>query len=557
MTKIFFFLLLSLKYIFSSANSTNILFVNMTKPIIPTTTINNKPPLLIEMNTKIEPFCGGAIKNSQQYINCDLLHDFIPLAVSYSILAITILYSVVSSKFMDSSSSYFNKYVNICNKIQITRGTLGFCIIYFLWWLGMLTYSFVTNDKNEALFRLGIWISLNMATVLLPITRNSIWIILFKISYDRIIHIHKFIAILCLISIIVKLIAVLVYFNFIFLFIPYNESTGGSPLGGTLSSLAMLLIAFLSIPYIRRNFFEVFYFSHRILCYFSIAAGIWHFLLTLYYILPTFLLYIIDIILRFLNTKKALYSHLKIIGDEDKNTLCIFMTISLLKPIKTPPGSYFFICFKEISSVEWHPLSLITQNHDTLTFCAKDMGKGSWTNKIRLLDESRSLKSKLKDSPVLLQGPYGHINIDYKNNKYKYLILVAGGIGITPILSILYDINHNHRKFKHLKHIYLIWVVPHSSLVDGLSFFLKYLNKEIFTISIYSTYKKIEEGCQDNYFNIQNSRPKMSNIINSIYDENKMISSELGVSCCGPHSMSNDVIISCSKLNIDICNENF
>ena len=549
MTKIFLFLLLGLNYVFSTSNN------GTTTAITPTAIINSDPNIvIIQQHEEIKNDCV-AILNSQKYINCEIFHDFFPFAISYSLFVTTILSSLITSKFVDTS--YFNHYINISNKFQITVGSIIFCIMYFAWWSSMFIYSFLSDNKSEVLFRLGIWISLNMATVLLPITRNSIWIILFKISYDRIIHIHKFIAVLCIISIIIKLIVILIDFNFVFLFIPYNADTGGSPLAGTLSSLSMILTGVLAIPYIRKNLFELFYFSHKFLCFFALATGVWHYLLTLYYILPTFVLYLIDIFLRFLNTKKALYSHLKIIGESDNKTACILMSISLLKPIKTPPGSYFFICFKEISSIEWHPLSLITQNHNTLTFCVKDMGKGSWTNKIRVLDENKSLKNKLKDCPVLLQGPYGHINIDYTNKKYKYLILIAGGIGITPILSILYDIHHNYTKYKHIKHVYLIWIVPHSSMVEGLIFLLVYLDKKIFTINIYSTCNKIEDGFTNDYFEIQNRKPKISNIINYLYDDDKMISSELGVSCCGPYSLSTDVIITCSKLNIDICNENF
>lgn len=565
MTRIFLFLLIGLNCIFSFGNNYNLnnnsLILDSKRPLYneQIRILNNKSTPSTTMPLPIKPsnkaFCNGALINSQQQINCDLFNDFVPLIISYSLFFLVVLFSMISSKFLDTSC--FNKYININDKFQIAAGTMICCIFYFVWWFMMFIYCFLTKFNREVLFRLGIWISLNLATVLLPITRNSIWVILFKISYDRIIHIHKFISVLCIISIIVKIIAVVIYFNFNFLFIIYNSNTGGSPLGGTLSSLAIIFTGILAVPYIRKNLFELFYFSHKFLCFFAIATGIWHFLLTLYYILPTFSLYIIDIFLRFLNTKKAIYSHLKVIGDNDKNTTCILITISLVKPIKTPPGSYFFLCFNEISSLEWHPLSLITQNHNNLTFCAKDMGKGSWTNKIRIMDEKKSLQNKLKDSQVLLQGPYGHINIDYNNKKYKYLILVSGGIGITPILSILYDINYNRIKFKHIKHVYLIWVVPHSSMVEGLSFFLKYLDNQMFSISIYSTYKNIEDGYVNEYFNIENCRPKISNIINSIYDDNKMISPELGVSCCGPYSLSNDVIKACSKLNVDICNENF
>jgi len=510
--------------------------------------ITTPPPPQINMLT-----CG--LLNTQTYIDCNVVHDFVPFIASYSFFLLTLGSSMLVSKFV--KTEYFNHYENICDLIQLTRGTIFLCSFYFAWWIAMLTYSFMTDDNGEVLFRLGVWISLNMATVLLPITRNSIWIVLFKISYIRILNIHKFMAILCIISIIIKLVLVLIYFNFNFLFIHYNPNTAGSPLAGTLSSLAMILIGVLAIPVIRRNLFELFYFSHRFLFLFSIATGIWHYILTLYYIIPTFFLYIVDICFRYLNTKKALYSHLKIIGNEDQNTSCVLMTISLLKNVETPPGSYFFLCFRDVSSIEWHPFSLITQNHNNLTFCVKDMGKNSWVHKLKVLDMKKTLHSRLKDSVVLLQGPYGHINIDYKSEKYKYLILVAGGIGITPILSILHDINNNISLYKHIKHVFVIWVTSHGSLVNGLNFLLVPLNKRLFSLNIYSTCKNIALEEKNDYFPIKNGRPKVGELITDIFMENQIINTEIGVSCCGPPSLSKDVIITCAKNNIDICNENF
>ena len=565
MRKIFTFLISCALLFFSSSQSTTTFPSFNTTTVFPindtTTSLIYYPTSPIYYPTTQTPsvdqtnFIDKSCEplNSQTNIDCNVIHDFAPFFGSYAYFLLIIGSSFAISKV--SSSGYFNHYVNIFNIIQLTSGTIIFCGIYFLWWLAMFIYSFYTDDQGEVLFRLGIWISLNMATVLLPITRNSIWIILFKISYDRIVNIHKFIAILCLISVIVKLIAVVIYINFPFLFIVYNADTAGSPLAGTLSSLAMLLSSILAVPVIRKNFFEVFYFSHKFLFIFAIATGIWHYILTFYYIIPTFFLYLIDIFCRHFHTKKALYSHLKVIGDETKNTSCILMTISLLNNVKTPPGSYFFICFKEISVLEWHPLSLITQNHDNLTFCAKDMSANSWVHKIKVMDKNKSLHSKLKDSEVLIQGPYGHININYKLDKYKYLILVSGGIGVTPILSILHDINQN--KYKHIKHVYLLWVVNHSSFVTGFNYLLAPLNKRLFTLNIYSTNKNPENEEKNDHFQILNTRPKIGNIITDICIENQIINTELGVSCCGPESLSKDVIITCSKMNIDICNENF
>ena len=236
--KLILFLLAGISLIFS-VHPVNITSTVVGVKTLPISKLDiTEPPKINIIENKSK--CKSILKNSQEHINCDVYNDFIPFLISHSLFIIILSSSLILSKV--TKATYFNKYVNILNTFQLTLGTIIYCNIYLIWWLSMIVYSFIPNDKTEILFRLGVWISLNMASVLLPITRNSIWIILFKISYNRIIHIHKFMSILCIISIIIKIVAVLVILNLSFLFVPYNSDTGGSPLGGTLSSLSIILI---------------------------------------------------------------------------------------------------------------------------------------------------------------------------------------------------------------------------------------------------------------------------------------------------------------------------
>ena len=109
--------------------------------------------------------------------------DFILFFVSYSCFYIFILLSIIIKKIFNLS--YFTQNISYFN---LSRESFIFAIVYFIWWCLLLIYSFMTKDKSEILFRLGLWISLNMGSVLIPITRNSIWIIIFNISYKMIIY---------------------------------------------------------------------------------------------------------------------------------------------------------------------------------------------------------------------------------------------------------------------------------------------------------------------------------------------------------------------------------
>jgi len=354
----------------------------------------------------------------------------------------------------------------------------------------------------------------------------------------------------------IKLIVVIVNKGFSFLFIPINNTTGGSPLMGTICSLSIIITVLLAIPFIRNKLFELFYYSHRILAFITIISGTCHYLMTLYYILPPFLLYIIDLIIREFYTHKAIYSHLKVVGNEKDNTSCVFIHISLLNPIKVNYGSYFFICFKDISKFQYHPLSLISNYDENLIFCAKDRGVNTWTNKLKQYN-SIDGKSILKNKNIYLQGPYGHVTIDYESNKYKYLISIAGGIGITSVISVLQEINHLYvnNRLDNIRKIYLIWIASHYSLVKPF-FSLLHKLEEIFDINIYITRESFNNE-EDKQFKILYEKPKICDLINNIINEYKIINDDIAIISCGPKTLSNDLITLCSNLNIDISNECF
>lgn len=480
------------------------------------------------------------------------VEDFDLFFISYGLFGAFVVSSLIAKKIFNIA--YFVKRIPYLN---ISRESFIFGGIYTSWWLILLSYSFYTDKYNEILFRLGIWITINMGSVLIPVTRNSIWLILFNISYDQILHLHKYMAILCLISVLIKFIVVIIYSGFPFLIIPINYTTGGSPLMGTISTLSILLSGLLSFPYIRNKCFELFYYSHKILAVIAILSGSLHYLTTLYYMLPSILMFSIDLFCRYLHTHKAIYSHLKIVGDDEHNTSCVFIHITLLKPIKVNYGSYFFICFKDISKFQSHPLSLISETNENLIFCAKDRGKNTWTNKLKKYNSS-SVEDILMNKDITIQGPYGHITIPYDKNVYKYILSIAGGIGITSVISVLQDINqlYNNNKLSNITKISLIWIVNHYSIVKPFKSLLLNLNKDVFDITIYITKDSDDENPNVN-FNIINSRPVISKLIKDFIIKNKILTKDMAVMCCGPRNLSLDVLTTCSELNIDISNENF
>lgn len=110
------------------------------------------------------------------------------------------------------------------------------------------------------------------------------------------------------------------------------------------------------------------------------------------------------------------------------------------------PGQFVYVKIDDPAiSKEEHPFSLTSHpaNQKTITMSIKK--SGDWTEKV----------SKIKvGSTVLIDGPYGKFSpVNY--DCHDGIVLIAGGIGITPMLSILRHFAQSDREQK----IILFWNV--------------------------------------------------------------------------------------------------
>ena len=334
---------------------------------------------------------------------------------------------------------------------------------------------------------------------------------------------------------------------------------------GTIATLLFIICGLFAMPIIRKKYFELFYYSHRILSLLIILFSSLHYISFLYYLSPVILLYFIDLGIRLYSTKTSIYSKLQNVGIEKYGTSSTFINISFLNKINTFPGCYYFICFyKDISRFEWHPLSMVSYSNDTIVFCSKNVGKHSWTN--RLFNFVNDKNCILTNRKIYIQGPYGHISINYKNDNYENIVIIAGGFGITPMISILQDINnlYKNKKLLKLKKVYFYWIMSHISLYEAFKKYFKKLNTEIFELKIYTTRKfstdNFEEGDSFPKENINeslkfiNDKPNISYILNIIFSKN---SKNTVVLTCGPLNLINEISTVANRFNIDISVEAF
>jgi predicted ferric reductase len=109
----------------------------------------------------------------------------------------------------------------------------------------------------------------------------------------------------------------------------------------------------------------------------------------------------------------------------------------ILKPLKKKlsfeAGQFAFVAYEGINKNEPHPFTISNHSSDDhLRLTVKALG-----------DYTADLQTSLKEGiNAKVQGVFGHFN--FKKAKYKRQLWLAGGIGITPFLSFLREVNQDY-----------------------------------------------------------------------------------------------------------------
>ncbi|GFP90764.1 ferric reduction oxidase 8 mitochondrial [Phtheirospermum japonicum] len=126
---------------------------------------------------------------------------------------------------------------------------------------------------------------------------------------------------------------------------------------------------------------------------------------------------------------------------------CRAIELTLLKDprLKYAPTSLIFLKIPSISKFQWHPFSIISSSSmDKNTFSIIVKSGGQWTSSLYdqiLAYDHDSEADQSKCIPIAIEGPYGPASLEFL--RYNNLLMVAGGIGITPFLSIVQELSSN------------------------------------------------------------------------------------------------------------------
>ncbi|KAF7838283.1 ferric reduction oxidase 8, mitochondrial [Senna tora] len=250
------------------------------------------------------------------------------------------------------------------------------------------------------------------------------------------------------------------------------QKTGRIYLAGEITLITGLVIWVTALPQFRRRKFEIFYYTHHLyivfLVFFLFHAGDRHF----YMVFPGVILFGLDKMLRFVQSQPITC----IVSARVFPCKAVELILPKDPRLNYSPTSVIFMKIPSISNLQWHSFSITSssradkQNMSVIVKC-----EGRWTSSLYNMIHTELGKDseKMKAIPVAIEGPYGPASLNFL--KYDSLLLVAGGSGITPFLSILAEVASATSKSRFPARIQLVYVIKKAqdfSLLHSISHLL-------------------------------------------------------------------------------------
>jgi len=291
-------------------------------------------------------------------------------------------------------------------------------------------------------------------------TRNSVFLKLIGVPFERLIRFHRWVG---------RSIYFLITFHGSFQIqqsYGSSKSISGALFGtqtnqwGFLAYISIFIIMFTSHSVIRRNFFEVFYWAHFSFIFFLIFGNL-HQTQFFTFTVIGMSLYIVDRLARFIIGLGTI----NVIGIEAIQAGVTKIIFEFKDYYES--GQYMFINLSNLNPpvtlIAWHPVSfssspsIMDNGPHYASAHMKIQGGFSRQLYVRSQEGAQYVQVPLK---LRVDGPYGKPSIDFM--QHSTVVLVSGGIGITPMISILRDLVDRQVANMPIitQSIYFLWVIP-------------------------------------------------------------------------------------------------
>lgn len=338
---------------------------------------------------------------------------------------------------------------------------------------------------------------------------------------------------------------------------------------GIAAWISLCIIAITSIPKIfRRRWFEAFYYPHFFFLVF-VAGALYHANKGPEFLLPGFGLWVIDRCIRFYNG----FRNLKVKSVIHYSGSVTKFNITGVAPSR--PGQIAWIQIPSVSFFNWHPFTIASapgQNETTVAIRALDswtreaqnFGEGDTTaqSTINEIELQGNASTEVSYSKIRVDGPYGVGHLTW--GARPVVVLVAGGIGITPGISIATHIVNQavagivpkHGSW----HVHILWTVKNYDHISWFEAELKNLaaiatnqaTPITLDITIHVTKDMDEEDESvkfDGIGNIYRGRPDITKWFEDVRDAR--IGMDASVNLCGPAELVRSARIAASRASCE------
>ncbi len=357
----------------------------------------------------------------------------------------------------------------------------------------------------------GHMATLSFSLLMLPVARDSLWTSAFGMSFERAIKFHRWLGTAAYFWLTVHMLTwwaawakIGAFWNNIFTShnLIISDKLNGQPwrhfdnFTMPFTHIAWILLTFsvATTLLLRRRSFDWFYSLHAYVGVVVLITGVLHAWSNWYYTAGGLILYYIDRTWRFMRRTHSTEATAELLADGSITKLQLparALRTSLMKSGHFVAGQFAWLYVPGVSKLSWHPFTIssppaMAESDGVVTFHIKAMGPGTWTSQlaehVAHLSSAKGQHSSLNTAhapllegghaaelgaptylPITVDGPYGR-PWDFTNR--HTLALFAGGIGITPMFSVLSEVLLRHAAaaeeggpITQAKQVHLTWSV--------------------------------------------------------------------------------------------------
>nr|KYP64236.1 hypothetical protein KK1_018828 [Cajanus cajan] len=392
-------------------------------------------------------------------------------------------------------SSYSKKHeISIWKRLVLVRGPLGIVSVtemaFLIMFIVLLVWSFSVYLQNgfaqitqksaaekgvkvwemklgSAGVRLGLIGKICLAFLFFPVARASSVLPLLGLTSERCIKYHIWLGHLAMTLFTAHGLCLIIKWALTGQLSKMLEwkKNGISNVAGEVALVVGLLMWIAAIPRIRRKAFELFFYTHYLyilfIVFFIFHVGMFHACT----VLPGFYLFLVDRFLRFLQSRLRV----RLVSARVLPCQTVELNFSKNHGLTYSPTSIMFINVPSISKLQWHPFTITSNsNLEPKMLSVVIKGAGTWSQK---LYQMLSTPSAIDHLNVSVEGPYGPASTNYL--RYDTIVMVSGGSGITPFISIIRELMHLTSTFKYkIPKVILICAFKKSSYLSMLDLIL-------------------------------------------------------------------------------------